>query len=50
MGAGWIVLIVFGSLALLILLLLLSHVRIRIFADETRSGLRLSWFFIRKKM
>ena len=50
MGAGWIVLIVFGSLALLILLLLLSHVRIRIFADETRSGLRLSWFFIKKKM
>ncbi|MBO4284528.1 MAG: DUF2953 domain-containing protein [Clostridia bacterium] len=50
MGAGWIVLIVFGSLALLILLLLLSRVHLRIFADETRSGLVLSWFVIRKKM
>ena len=50
MGAGWIVLIVFGSLALLILLLLLSRVRLRIFADESRSGLILSWFVIRKKM
>ena len=50
MGAGWIVLIVFGSLALLILLLLLSRVRLRIFADESRSGLILSWFIIRKKM
>ena len=50
MGAGWIVLIVLGSLALLILLLLLSHVRLRVFYNENGSGLRISWFFIRKKM
>ena len=50
MGAGWIVLIVLGSLTLLIFLLLQSHVRLRIFADGTRSGLVLSWFIIRKKM
>ncbi len=50
MGAGWIVLIVLGSLALLILLLLLSHVRLRLFYNENGSGLRISWFVIRKKM
>lgn len=50
MGAGIIVLIVFGSLLLLILLLLASHVRLRILADENSSSFRISWFFIRKKM
>lgn len=50
MNAGLIVLIVFGSLALLIVLLLLSHVRLRVYLSEEGSGLRLSWFFLRKKM
>ena len=50
MNAGLIVLIVFGSLALLIVLLLLSHVRLRVYLSEDGSGLRFSWFFLRKKM
>ena len=50
MSAGYIVLTVFGSLLLLILLILFSHVRLRVFFNENSSGFRLSWFFIRKKM
>ncbi|MBP5348999.1 MAG: DUF2953 domain-containing protein [Clostridia bacterium] len=50
MSAGYIVLTVFGSLLLLILLILFSHVRLRVFFNEKGSGFRLSWFFIRKKM
>ena len=50
MGAGYIVLTVFGSLVLLILLFLFSRVRLRVFFNENGSGFRLSWFIIRKKM
>ena len=50
MGAGYIVLIVFGSLFLLIALLLFSRIRLRVFWNENGSGFRLYWFFIRKKM
>ena len=50
MTPGFIVLIVFGSLFLLIFLLLFSHVRLRVFWNDGGSGIRLSWFFIRKTM
>lgn len=50
MGAGMIVLTVFGSLLLLIVLLLLSHVRLRVLLNEGGASFRLSWLFIRKKM
>ena len=50
MGAGWIVLIVLGSLLLLLVLLLQSRVRLRVFYNERGSGVRLSWFFLSKKM
>ena len=50
MSAGYIVLTVFGSLLLMILLILFSHVRLRVFFNENGSGFRLSWFIIRKKM
>lgn len=50
MGAGWIVLIVLGSLLLLLVLLLLSRIRLRVRYDENGSFFRLSWFFISKKM
>ena len=50
MSAGQIVLIVFGSLFLLLLLLLFSRVRLRVYLNESGSGLKLSWFFIHKKM
>lgn len=50
MGAGWIVLIVFGSLLLLFLLLLLSHVRLRVALNENRSFFRIRWLFLRRSM
>lgn len=50
MGAGMIVLTVFGSLLLLTVLLLLSHVRLRILVNEGGASFRVSWLFIRKKM
>lgn len=50
MGAGWIVLIVLGSLLLLLVLLLFSRVRLRVFYNENGSWFRLSWFFLFKKM
>lgn len=50
MGAGWIVLIVFGSLLLLLSLLLLSHVRLRITMNENGSRFRVRWLLIRRTM
>ena len=39
MGAGYIVLTVFGSLVLLILLFLFSRVRLRVFFNDALSGI-----------
>lgn len=50
MGAGWIVLIVLGSLLLLLVLLLPSRVRLRVSYNEKGSFFRISWFFLSKKM
>ena len=50
MNAGFIVLIVIGSLLLLLALLLLSHVRFRVVLNENGSSFRVSWLLIRKKM
>ena len=50
MNAGYIVLIVFGSLALLLVLLLLSRVGLRVYYNANESGVKISWLFIRKKL
>lgn len=50
MAAGWIVLIILGSILLLFVLLLLSRVRLRVYYNERGSGFRVSWFLLSKTM
>ena len=50
MNAGWIVLIVFGSLILLFVLLLLTNLKFRVVYNPEGSRFRASWLFIRKEL